>query len=127
MKIGLTSIFVNDVSAAFRIYTEILGFKEVMFQPEMSLAMVTSAEDSTGTTLLLEPNDHPIARPFQSGMYESGLPALVLSSENLDKDFENLKENGISFRQEPIENEYGKTAIFDDKCGNLIQIHQNKP
>ncbi len=126
MKIGMTSIFVNDVNTAYEIYTQQLGFKELMYQPEHSLAIVVSPEQPDGTALLLEPNDNPIARTYQQGIHDSGLPAIVLYSDDLDRDFEALRSNGVSFRQDPVENEYGKTAIFSDGCGNLIQIHQQR-
>ena len=74
MKIKLTSVFVHNTEEAFKFYTEILGFIEKMHVPEAFLAIVASPEDPDGTELLLEPNDNPIAKTYQEGIYKSGLP-----------------------------------------------------
>ena len=124
MKISLVSIPVNDPIAAFKFYTEILGFKEKMYRPEMWLAIVVSPEEPEGTTLLLEPNHNPISKSFQNGVYKAGLPIIIFGTKDVRKEFERLKKLGVKFKKEPTKNEWGTEAIFDDTCGNFIQIHQ---
>lgn len=124
MKISLTSILVDDPNKAFKFYTEVLGFTERMYVPEANLAIVASPEEPGGTGLLLEPNDNPIARPFQQGIYEQGLPAIVFGVEDVRREYERLKGLGVVFKQEPEAAEWGTYAILDDTCGNYIQIHQ---
>jgi predicted enzyme related to lactoylglutathione lyase len=124
MKIGLTSVFVDDPGKAFRFYTEVLGFVEKMYVPEAALAIVVSPEDPDGTGLLLEPNDNPIARPYQEALYQQGLPAIVFGVEDIQKEYERLTQRGVVFRGEPTTTEWGTQALFDDTCGNLIQLHQ---
>jgi predicted enzyme related to lactoylglutathione lyase len=124
MKISLTSIFVNDPSTAFKFYTEVLGFIERMYVPEVNLAIVASPEEPQGTGLLLEPSDNPIARPYQQGLHEQGLPAIVFGVEDLQREYERLTGLGVVFKQEPTKADWGTFAVFDDTCGNYIQIHQ---
>lgn len=125
MKIKMTGVFVHDPVKAFKFYTEILGFKELLFMPEAQLAIVVSPEDEKGTSLLLEPNQNPIALQYQKGIYDSNLPVIVFGSDDVKSEYKRLKELGVKFVQEPVTNEWGTTAIFDDTCGNLIQIHQD--
>lgn len=124
MKIGLTSVFVNDPVAAFKFYTEVLGFVEKLYAPDAQLAIVVSPEDRDGTALLLEPTENPIAKSYQEAIYQAGLPPIVLSVTDLQAEYERLKGLGVVFRQEPTKTDYGTHALFEDTCGNLIQLHQ---
>jgi predicted enzyme related to lactoylglutathione lyase len=124
MKITLTSIPVHDPIKAFTFYTEVLGFVKRMYVPEAYLAIVASPEEPDGTGLLLEPNDNPISKTFQEGVYKAGLPIIVFGVDDVQKEYERLKKLGVVFRKEPTKTEYGIEAIFDDTCGNLIQLYQ---
>lgn len=124
MRIAMVSLLVNDPIHAFKFYTEKLGFIERLYMPEHYLAIVVSPEDPNGTGLLLEPNNNPIAKPFQEGVYEQGLPIIVFGVEDCQKEYEKLKERGVEFRQEPTKTDYGTVALLEDTCGNLIQLHQ---
>jgi len=125
MKIALTSVIVEDPLKAFALYTDTLGFVEKIYIPEANLAIVVSPEDPDGTALLLEPNDNPISRTFQEAVYEQGLPLIVFGVENVQEEYNRLKGLGVAFREEPTTEEWGTTAIFEDTCGNLIQIQQD--
>ena len=125
MKIGLTSVFVDDPGTAFKFYTEVLGFVERIYVPEAALAIVASPEEPDGTQLLLEPNDNPIARTYQEAVYKQGLPAIVFAVEDIQQEYERLKKLGVVFSKEPTKTEVGTEAIFDDTCGNLIQLYQS--
>ena len=124
VKIALTSVIVKDPNEAFRFYTEVLGFVKRMYIPEANLAIVVSPEEPNGTGLLLEPNDNPIGKTFQEALYKQQLPAIVLGVEDIQKEYERLKKSGVVFRKEPTKTEWGTQALFDDTCGNFIQIHQ---
>lgn len=124
MKIALTSVFVDDPTKAFKFYTEVLGFVEKMYVPEAHLAIVASPDEPDGTGLLLEPNDNPIASTYQQALYKEGLPVMVFGVEDVQKEYERLKSLGVVFRGEPTTTEWGTQVVFDDTCGNLIQIHQ---
>lgn len=124
MKIALTSVFVSDPKEAFKVYTEKLGFVERMYMPEAWIAIVASPEEPAGTGLLLEPNGSEIARTYQEGLYQANLPCITFGTDDIQKDFERLKGKGIVFKKEPTKTDYGIEAIFDDTCGNLIQLVQ---
>lgn len=124
MKIALTSVIVNNPNEAFKFYTEVLGFVKRMYIPEANLAIVVSPEEPNGTGLLLEPNDNPIGKTFQEALYKQELPAIIFGVEDIQKEYERLKKLGVVFRKEPTKTEWGTQALFDDTCGNLIQIHQ---
>ena len=124
MKIAMTSVFVNDPPGAFRFYTEVLGFRERLFMPEANLAIVVSPEDPDGTGLLLEPNDNPVAKTYQQSLYRAGLPVIVFSAPDVQPEYERLSRAGVVFRQPPTQSEAGVAAVFDDTCGNFIQLFQ---
>lgn len=124
MKIALTSVFVNDPHQALKFYTEVLGFVTKQYVPEAHLAIVVSPEEPDGTGLLLEPNENPIAKPYQQALYNAGIPAIVLGVQDLQKEYERLKNAGVTFQSKPVKNEYGNQAAFDDTCGNFILLHQ---
>ena len=125
MKIKMTGIFVEDPISAFKFYTEILGFKKLIYMPEAYLAIVVSPEDEKGTALLLEPNSNPIAKTYQENVAAEKLPVIVFGVENVQKEYERLIELGVQLINKPETNEWGTTAVFDDTCGNFIQIHQD--
>lgn len=126
MKIGMTSVYVNSTVEAFKFYTETLGFVEVMYMPEINLAIVASPQDINGTALLLEPNDNPIAKAYQEELYKAGIPVIVFSTENIQDEYERLKKLGVVFKKDPTETEWGIEAVFDDNSGNWIKLYQNK-
>ncbi|MBN1651428.1 MAG: VOC family protein [Bacteroidales bacterium] len=124
MKIALTGIHVIDPIAAFKFYTETLGFTEQLYMPEHLLAIVKSPEQPDGAGLLLEPDRNPIAKAYRTGLYNAGIPVLILGSENIFSDYERLSKLNVVFKAKPEKNEWGIDAFFDDTCGNWIQIHQ---
>jgi predicted enzyme related to lactoylglutathione lyase len=124
MKIALTSIPVIDPISAFMFYTQKLGFVEKMYMPEMKLAIVVSPEDPDGTAILLEPRGNLNSDVYWEGIYNAGLPVIIFGTDDVQAEFERLKEKGIVFKQAPTKTEWGTQAIFDDTCGNFIQIHK---
>lgn len=125
MKIALTSVFVDDPMTAFTFYTETLGFVEKVRVPEANLAIVVSPEDTDGTALLLEPNDNPIASTYQEAVFSQGLPLIVFGVDDVQAEYARLTDLGVVFRGEPTTEDWGTSAVFEDTCGNLIQIHQS--
>jgi predicted enzyme related to lactoylglutathione lyase len=124
MKIALTSVHVTDPIKAFKFYTETLGFIQRVYMPEYNLAIVASPEAPDGTGLLLEPSDNPIAKTYMEGVYQAGLPIIVFGVDNVQAEYERLKGLGVTFTQEPTKSDMGITAVFDDTCGNYVQLHQ---
>ena len=128
MKISLNSIIVQDQEHALQFYTDVLGFEKKVDIPmgEFRWLTVVSPDEPDGTQLVLEPNAHPAAAPYQEGLHESGVPQTAFEVDNVQGEFDRLKERGVSFTMEPTDVGSAILAIFDDTCGNLIQIYQEK-
>ena len=126
MKIKLTSVLVDDQDKALRFYTEVLGFKKKQDFPvgEFKWLTVVSPEEPDGVELLLEPNDNPAARTFQEAVYGQGIPLAAFAVDDVRGEYERLKELGVVFKDEPTEGPGSSAAVFDDTCGNLIQVYQ---
>lgn len=124
MKISLASMSVKDPIAAHKFYTEVLGFQSKMFVPEAMLAIVVSAEDPDGAALLLEPRGNFGSGTYYDGIYDTGMPIIVFGTDDIQRDYEQLKAKGVSFKGEPKKEDYGTQAIFDDTCGNFVQLLQ---
>lgn len=126
MKIVLTSVIVNDQNKALKFYTEILGFVKKKDFPVGKFKWITvvSPEEKNGTELLLEPDDNQLSKNFQKGIFEQGIPATSFGVSDVDKDFERLKALNVKFTMEPTQMDNVKVAIFEDTCGNLIEISQ---
>ncbi len=126
MRIKLTSLFVSNQEKALKFYTEKLGFVKKTDFPvgDDRWLTVTSSESSKDLELLLEPNSNPVAKVYQEGIYNQGIPAASFESINLENEYSELVSKRVKFRQAPIESNGVKIAIFEDTCGNLIQMHQ---
>ena len=126
MRIYVTSVLVDDQEKALRFYTDTLGFVKKTDIPAGGARWLTvvSPEDPDGTELLLEPDEHPAARSFKEALVEDGIPATSFGVQDVNAEFQRLKDLGVRFTQEPVEMGPVTTAVFDDTCGNLIQIAQ---
>jgi catechol 2,3-dioxygenase-like lactoylglutathione lyase family enzyme len=126
MKIVVTSVLVDDQEKALRFYTDVLGFekKEDIPLGEARWLTVVSPQARDGVELLLEPDQHPAARPFKAALVEDGIPYTSFGVDDVRAEFERMRGLGVMFTQEPLEMGPVTTAVFDDTCGNLIQIAQ---
>ncbi|MFQ5792890.1 MAG: VOC family protein [Acidobacteriota bacterium] len=126
MRIGLSSVFVEDQCSALRFYTEVLGFVKKSDMPvgEFRFLTVASPEGREGIELLLEPNDHPAAKAYQEAIYKDGIPATTFFVEDVQREYERLDKLGVVFTTPPTKTEQMTFAVFDDTCGNLIQLNQ---
>jgi catechol 2,3-dioxygenase-like lactoylglutathione lyase family enzyme len=126
MRIHLTSVLVDDQDKALRFYTEVLGFTKKTELPvgEHRWLTVVSPDDPDGTELLLEPDEHPAAKPFKAALVSDGIPFTSFGVEDVQAEFERLRALGVTFTQEPVAMGPVTTAVLDDTCGNLIQIAQ---
>lgn len=120
----MVSVLVNDPISAFKFYTEILNFKEHTYMPEGKLAIVVSPEEPDSTTLLLEPKGDGFAKEFQETAYGMKMPVIIMGVDDVEKEYERLKNLNVNFLKPPVKNDWGTQATFDDTCGNYIQIHQ---
>jgi catechol 2,3-dioxygenase-like lactoylglutathione lyase family enzyme len=124
MKITVTSVLVDDQDKALHFYTDVLGFVKKNDIPtgDARWLTVVSPEEPKGTELLLEPDSHPAARPFKQALVADGIPFTSFGVADVMAEFERLKSLGVRFTQEPLQMDTVTTAVFDDTCGNLIQI-----
>ena len=132
MKINITGVFVDDQRKAHKVYTDVLGFvtKHAIAMGEGDDApmwlTVVSTDDPEGTELLLEPSDHPAVKPYREALIADGIPLAQFAVDDLHAEYERLRSHGIVFTQDPVEAGEVVMAVFDDTCGNLIQIVEHK-
>jgi catechol 2,3-dioxygenase-like lactoylglutathione lyase family enzyme len=124
MRINITSVLVDDQDKALRFYTDVLGFTK---KTEIPLGAhrwltVVSPDDPDGVELVLEPDEHPAAKPFKDALTEDGIPFTSFAVEDVQSEYERLIALGVRFTQEPVNHGPVTTAVLDDTCGNLIQI-----
>jgi catechol 2,3-dioxygenase-like lactoylglutathione lyase family enzyme len=126
MKIVVTSVLVDDQEKALHFYTDILGFVKKTDVPmgQFRWLTVVSPDDANGVELLLEPDQHPAARPFKRALVEDGIPFTSFGVEDVQAEYDRLQKAGVHFTQPPVAMGPVTTAVLDDTCGNLIQIAQ---
>ena len=126
MKIKLTSVFVDDQAKALHFYTEVLGFvkKHDMPAGDFRWLTVVSADGPGDVELLLEPNDNPAAATYQSALFEQGIPSAAFAVDDVEDEHRRLNKAGVVFLVEPTPMGPTTIAVFEDTCGNLIQIYQ---
>lgn len=126
MKIKLTSIMVNDQTKALAFYTDVLAFEKKQEIPmgEHRWISVISPEGND-TELSLEPNANPAGKAFQDALFEQGIPMTGFEVDDLNAEFKRLQNHNVEFKVEPMDAGPVRLAIFNDTCGNLIQIYQH--
>ena len=124
MKINLASVLVDDQDKALRFYTEMLGFQKKTEVPlgEHRWLTVVSPDEPDGVELVLEPDEHPAAKPFKAALVADGIPYTSFAVDDVRAEYDRLRGLGVVFTQAPLEMGPVTTAVFDDTCGNLIQI-----
>jgi len=126
MRIWVTSVFVDDQAKALDFYTGTLGFAKKTDVPlgDYSWLTVVAPDDPDGVQLLLEPDQHPAARAAKEALVADGIPWTSFAVTDLSAEYERLRDQGVVFTQEPTDMGSALTAVFDDTCGNLIQLTQ---
>ena len=124
MRINLASVLVDDQEKALRFYTDVLGFVKKTEFPvgEHRWLTVVSPEAPDGVELVLEPDEHPAARPFKEALVADGIPFTSFAVDDVQKEYERMTALGVRFTQEPTQMGEMTMAVLDDTCGNLIMI-----
>jgi catechol 2,3-dioxygenase-like lactoylglutathione lyase family enzyme len=124
MRITMTSVLVDDQDKALALYTEVLGFRKKTDIPlgDHRWLTVVSPDALDGVELVLEPDEHPAAKPFKAALVEDGIPFTSFGVDDVEQEYERLRGLGVHFTQEPTAMGPVTTAVLDDTCGNLIQI-----
>ncbi len=129
MKVRVISISVENQEKALKFYTEKLGFVkkiDVPLSEDSRWLTVVSAEEQDGTEILLEPspNHFEPAKVYQKALLDAGIPYTQFNSDDVQKDFDRLTKLGVEFSVKPTEMGTVQIAVFNDTCGNNIQIVQ---
>ena len=126
MKIKLNSVLVDDQDKALKFYTEVLGFvkKNDIPMGQFKWLTVVSPEGPDDIELVLEPNANPAAKIFQKAIFEQGIPLTAFAVDDIQKEYETMTKWGVVFRTKPTQAGPVTVAVFEDTCGNLIQLYQ---
>jgi catechol 2,3-dioxygenase-like lactoylglutathione lyase family enzyme len=128
MKIKLTSVSIDNYDKALKFYTEVLGFvtkRDIPLGDGARWITVVSPDEPNGTELLLEPNaEYPAMKALKESLLKDGIPFTAFEVNDIQKEYERMKKLGVEFTMEPTNMGMTTVAIFNDTCGNLIQIYQ---
>ncbi len=126
MKVVVTSVMVDDQEKAAKFYTDVLGFVVKTDIPlgRFKWLTVVSPEQNNGVEVLLEPMEFPPAKTFQKALFDAGIPWTSFGVDDIDKEYERLEKKGVKFKSKPTPMGSVKIAVFEDTCGNLIQMAQ---
>ena len=127
MRVELTSVLVDNQEKALRFYTDILGFEKKTDIPAGKFRWLTviSPEQDGCAELLLEPNENSAAKTFQAALFDQGIPLTAFAVDDVQHEYDRLTKLGVTFPTKPTSNPNSPTiAMFNDTCGNLIQIYQ---
>ena len=127
MKITVTSVLVDDQDRALAFYTDVLGFEpkyDIPLGGEHRWLTVVAPGERDGVELVLEPDEHPAARPFKEALVADGIPFTSFGVDDMAAEHERLVALGVRFTQPPTPMGPVTTAVLDDTCGNLIQLAQ---
>lgn len=126
MQIKFVSVMVEDQDRALHFYTTILGFEKMADIPmgQYRWLTVSSPDGVPGVELVLEPMGFPPSRAYQQAMFEAGIPAAAFITKDIAADFQRLKAHGVKFRGEPANMGLITAVVFEDTCGNLINLVQ---
>lgn len=126
MQIKLNSVLVDDQDKALKFYTDVLGFvkKHDIPMGEFRWLTVVSPDGPDDLELVLEPMGFAPARTYQAALFAAGIPLTALSTTDINADYARLKKLGVVFRGEPQQAGPVRVVLFEDTCGNLINLYQ---
>lgn len=126
MRLGITSVLVDDQDKALDFYTRVLGFvvRDDLPMGEFRWITVVSPEDPGGMMLSIEPDIKPYAKAYKEGAMADGIPLLVVGTDDIQAEYERLVGLGVRFVSPPAPGGPILMAVFDDTCGNLVLLSQ---
>lgn len=128
MKIRLTSVSIPNYNRALKFYTGVLGFvkkRDIRLGHGVRWLTVVSPEEPEGTELLLEPSArYPAMKALRDSLVKDGIPFTAFQVDDIQEEYARLKKLGVQFTMGPTDTGMTTEAVFDDTCGNLIQIYQ---
>jgi predicted enzyme related to lactoylglutathione lyase len=127
MQIRIASIMVENQDHALHFYTSVVGFvkdKDIPMGPTFRWLTVSAPEGAAGVELVLEPMAFPPAQTYQKALYAAGIPATAFITHDIAAEYQRLKSAGVTFRGEPKNMGPVTAVLFEDTCGNLINLVQ---
>ncbi|MET4084108.1 catechol 2,3-dioxygenase-like lactoylglutathione lyase family enzyme [Pedobacter sp. UYP30] len=127
MKVKVISIPVQDQEKALQFYTEKLNFVkkiDVPISEHSRWLTVVSKDEQDGPEILLEPSPKHFepAKVYQKALFDAGIPYTQFNSDDVQQDYDRLVGLNVEFSVKPTEMGTVKIAVFNDTCGNNIQI-----
>lgn len=128
MKFRMLSVFTDDQARAEAFYVGVLGCQVRHDIPlgEYRWLTVVTPDDPDGPELLLEPAAHPAVKPWRDALMADGIPLIQIAVDDCQAEYDRLVAAGVTFTQAPVDMGTVVTAVFDDTCGNLVQLAQMK-
>ena len=122
IHVSLCSIFVDDQQKALDFYTKKIGFQKKADEPIGEHRWITVGQVDEGFELVLEPDAHPAAKSYKEAIYKDGIPTTMFYVDDIEAEYNNLKEKNVKFKSPPATMGKVKVAVFDDTCGNFIML-----
>ena len=124
MQIRMATVMVDDQERALDFYTNVLGFvkKDDVSMGDFRWLTVSSPEGVADAELVLERTDFPPSRAYQRARFEAGIPAAAFITTDIESEYARLHSRGVQFRGAPQVMGVIKTAVFEDTCGNIINL-----
>ncbi len=131
MKIKIVSIPVRDQQKALDFYTDVLGFVKKVDAPlggGNRWLTVVSKHDQDGPELLLEPapNHFEPSKVYQDALMEAGIPWTQFYVDSVQEEYDRMTKLGVEFSMKPTDMGTVVAAVFNDTCGNNIQLVEEK-
>lgn len=129
MKIQVIGIPVLDQEHALKFYTGKLGFIKKVDLPlggGNRWLTVVSSEQQDGPEILLEPAPLHFApaKIYQKALLDAGIPYTQFNVEDVKSEYDRLSSLGVEFSVGPTVAGTVKFSVFNDTCGNNIQLVQ---
>ncbi|MBS1637840.1 MAG: VOC family protein [Bacteroidetes bacterium] len=117
------ALVVRDYDEAIRFYTETLHFTliEDTVLSDTKRWVLVAPPGSTGTNLLLAKAVGE-EQGSRVGNQAGGRVFLFLYTDNLQRDYTEMKQRGVRFVREPVKEAWGTVAVFADLYGNLWDL-----
>lgn len=123
--IGAVALVVRDYDEAIAYYVGVLGFEliEDISLDEVKRWVLVAPSGSSEMRLLLARAATP-EQLARVGDQSGGRVFLFLHTDDFWRDYNGMKTRGVSFCEEPRNEEYGIVAVFQDLYGNRWDLLQ---
>jgi catechol 2,3-dioxygenase-like lactoylglutathione lyase family enzyme len=122
-KIAHIALVVDDYDKAIDFFTSKLHF-DLIEDTVLSATkrwVLVAPKGSTGCSLLLAKAGNE-EQESRIGNQTGGRVFLFLNTDNFQRDYKNLLDNGISIIRGPVKETWGMVAVFEDLYGNLWDL-----